>query len=352
MTGVIKSFSGKGKDIKSVKKHIINNSYGGNYSEDIHIIRFYSSYVVIANGRVIKVTKPYMKYCPLAGALYSGINSSHDPSLVKDIIKEAVESKISEFGFFTGKRSLSAGNIAIPFGASEILMYALRKRAVDAAVVVCDGAGTVIVDKPEVVQGIGARMNGIFYTSPIVGVIERLKKAGTHTVLGDGTINQLKGIEKAAYLGYKNIAVTINASMDVPVNILRNMEKNLGISLTSMAVCTTGITSSRIMEIVENTDIVWSCASEKLREIAGRRAIMQLSMKIPVFVLTKKGLNLINSYSHDKNIMERVNPGSQYLIAGSVSKGEEVRIGNFKSYLSEAKLPVRHSQEPLMNTKE
>ncbi|MEA2015825.1 MAG: methanogenesis marker 8 protein [Actinomycetota bacterium] len=352
MTGIIKVLPGKSRDIEAVKKYIINNSYIDSYPKDIHIIRFYSSYVAISNGRVIKVTKPYMKYCPLAGALYRGINSHDDTSSVRGIIKEAIESKISEFGFFTGKRVLWGSNISIPFGASEILMYALRKGAVDAAVVVCDGAGTVIADKPEVVQGIGARMNGIFHTSSIEGVIKKLEKTGAHVVFEDGTINQLEGVEKAADSGYRNIAVTINASMDVPLNILRKMEKNLGISLTSLAICTTGIDRNRIMEIVENTDIVWSCASEELREIAGKRAIMQLSMKIPVFVLTKKGLGLIDSYSPDKNILESVNQGSQYLIAGSVNKGKAVRIGNFKSYLSKAELPVRHGREPLLNTKE
>ncbi len=41
-----------------------------------------------------------------------------------------------------------------------MISFALRKKAIDAAVVVCEGAGTIITNKPEVVQGIGARSRG------------------------------------------------------------------------------------------------------------------------------------------------------------------------------------------------
>jgi hypothetical protein len=68
--------------------------------------------------------------------------------------------------------------IEVPYGASEMLMYALRKGVIEAAVVACDGAGTVVVDRPEVVQGIGAGMNGLFFTTPIREVVERLASEG------------------------------------------------------------------------------------------------------------------------------------------------------------------------------
>jgi len=56
-----------------------------------------------------------------------------------------------------------------------MMMYALKKGGIDAAVTVCDGAGTVISDSPSLIQGIGARMNGLFYTTPIPEVIQRIK---------------------------------------------------------------------------------------------------------------------------------------------------------------------------------
>jgi putative methanogenesis marker protein 8 len=346
---MITNIPGAIRDIKSIRDYIEGHHFKSG-SKDLHIIRFYSSYVAISNGTVIVVTEPCMKYCPLAGVLYKGLNLSSDPSIVKGIIKKAVEAKINEFGFFTGERRLSGSNTAIPFGASEILMYSLRSRVIDAAVVVCEGAGTVIVDKPDVVQGIGARMNGIFYTSPVKGIIEKLKRAGARILSEDGTINQIKGVERAAYLGYKNVAVTVNASMDEPLGILREMEKKLRISLVSMAVCTTGINDNRIMEIVGSADIVWSCASEGIREMAGKKAIVQLSRIIPVFVLTKKGLGLISSCIFDSSLIAGLEPGSQYLIAGNINEGKRIKIGNFSSFLIKARLPVRHNREPVMNT--
>ncbi len=345
---MIKNIPGAIGEIRSIRDYIESRHFK-NGSKDLHIIRFYSSYVAISNGIVSVVTEPRMKYCPLAGILYKGLNSSSGPSIIKGIIKKAVENKINDFGFFTGERRLSGSSIAVPFGASEILMYALRRRVIDAAVVVCDGAGTVIVDKPDIVQGIGARMNGIFCTSPVKGIIEKLERAGVHILSGDGTIDQIKGVEKAAYLGYKNIAVTINASMDEPMDILREMEGRLDISIVSMAVCTTGITDNRVMEIVRNADIVWSCASKGVREMAGKKAIIQLSKIIPVFVLTEKGLGLVDSYSSGSGILAGLNPGSQYLITGNLNKGKSIKIGNFRSYLVEAKLPVRNGREPIMS---
>ncbi len=261
---------------------------------------------------------------------------------------KSVSSKISRFGYFTNRRELFRKDIAVPYGASEILMYALRKKCIDAAVIVCDGAGTVIVNKPELVQGIGARMNGLFYTSPIQGVVRRLEKAGSHVVFQNGGIDQIKGVEKAASLGYKNVAVTINASMDESFSKLKKVEKNCGISLTSLAICTTGINKDRIREIGKYADLVWSCASEEIRTIIGKKAILQLSRKIPVFVLTKKGLDLISSYSSRKGLVKSLDLTKQYVIASDYN-GKKIKMGNFDTRLNEAKLPVRHKKEPVLN---
>jgi len=329
-------------DLNNFKRTCLNNDF-----KDIHIIRFYSSYVLIANGRVVEVTDPCMKYCPLAGFLYKDINLTDNPSLVKKSIKRAIESKISKFGYFTEQRELFSRDIAIPYGASEILMYALKKKFIDAVIVVCDGAGTVIVDKPEIVQGIGARMNGVFYTSPIKGIIKKLKEEGSYVVFQDGAISQIKAIKKAASLGYKNIAVTINASMDEPLDMIRKIESDLKISVTALAICTTGLNIDRIQEVGKYTDIVWSCASRKLRMIIGKKAIAQLSRKIPVFILTKKGLNLVSSYSSNENLIKNLDLSKQYIITGDL-KGKNLKMGIFNTYLNETMLPVRHKKEPVL----
>jgi putative methanogenesis marker protein 8 len=121
-------------------------------------------------------------------------------------------------------------------------MYAMKERIIDSAVVVCDGAGTVVVDKPEIVQGIGARMNGLFYTSPIGNIIKRLKETGADVVFPDAKINQTEGIIKAAELGYKKIAVTVNACMDDNLSEIRKIERDRNISVVLLVICTTGIT--------------------------------------------------------------------------------------------------------------
>jgi len=346
MNAEIKELFKREKDIKYIIEYISKCRDDKNFS-DIHIIRFYSSYVVISNGSVIQVTEPYMIFCPLAGSLYKDLNSSSNPYLIKEAIKKAVESKIARYGHFKKNRQLFSKNISIPYGASEILMYALKKKLIDAAVVVCDGAGTVIVDNPDIVQGIGARMNGIFYTSPIREVMEKLEKEGSYVVFSDARIDQGKGIEKAASLGYKNIAVTVNASMDGSADIPGKLENDLKISITSLAVCTTGLYRDSVNKIGEYADIVWSCASDKVRKIIGEKAVIQLSRKIPVFVLTRKGIDLISGYSSCKTILKNLNLKKQYIICGD-SRGKKLKMGNFNVRLNESKLPVRDSKEPIL----
>lgn len=312
---------------------------------DLHITRMYSSFVAVSEGKVIKMTEPFLEYCPLANLLYHYIEK-FDSRAIKESIKEAVEEKISDFGYFTAERELSRKNIAIPYGASEMLMYALKKKEIDSAVVVCDGAGTVITDKPDIVQGIGARMNGLFYTTPIDKLIKNLERNNCYIVFPEtADINQISGLEKAAELGYKKIAVTINGYMGDDLARIKELEKKYNISVTSLAVCTTCIDEKRIKKIKEHADLVWSCASGSIREIIGKKAILQVSIGIPVFVLTKKGLDFISSYSSNKKVFRDLNIKKQYLLSGN-HKGKRINMGKFDSYLTEAKLPVRSEKEP------
>ena len=314
---------------------------------DLHVLRFYSSYVIISGRKAIEATDPHMEYCPLASYLYDGIKrlKDFDIEVVKKVIKKIVERKISEFGFFTENRKFFSSAITIPYGASEILMYAMRKKIIDAAVIVCDGAGTVIVNRPETIQGIGARMNGLFYTSPIGRTRERLESAGCKILFPDAAIDQVKGVEKAAKLGYKNIAVTINALMDEDFKELEKIEEKYNVSVTSLTICTTGATEEEILEIEKYSDIVWSCASEGVREIIGKKAIVQFSRKIPVFVLTKKGLDLVSGYSARSDIIKNLDMRKQYFIAYN-GRGDKIQVGDFDAWLTESKLPVRDKKEP------
>ena len=158
---------------------------------DIHVLKYFSSFVSVSHGKVINITEPTLTFCPLAKHLYKDFSNmrGNDKEAIKSAIKSAIESKIKDYGFFTDNRKLSYGDVSIPYGASEMLMFALRKGVIDAAVVVCEGAGTVITNKPEVVQGIGARMNSLLLTSPIKGIIKKLKSANCQVIFENALID-------------------------------------------------------------------------------------------------------------------------------------------------------------------
>jgi len=314
---------------------------------DLHIIRLFSAFVAVSGGKVMNMTEPVMTYCPLAHHLYRHLDVSSRPGMdeVKALIARGVEEKIEKFGFFTEKRVITKRSIAIPYGASEILMYALRKKIIDAAVVVCDGAGSVIVRNPDVVQGIGARMNGLFYTTPISKLIQRLEDLECHVPFPDGAIDQVGASEQAARLGYKNIAVTVNSCTEEPIASFADIEKKYNVSVTTFMVCATGVDEPRIEEIARWSDVVWSCASREVRETIGKTAVLQITRKIPVFVLTQKGLSVVSGYCGNELLLRNLDTERQYFIAGDCG-GEKITMGRFKTYLREQKLPVRSPDEP------
>lgn len=189
-------------------------------------------------------------------------------------------------GQFTDKRQITDYNGYVPFGASEIIMEALKEDLLDAAVLVCDGAGTVITDRPEIVQGIGGRMSGLVYTTPRKPVMKRLQEKGA-IVLDSETarIDVVKGAKKALET-YERIAVTVTASKEI--EMLRNLSETVSV----FVVHTTGITREQA-EYTLKADIVWGCASLHTREIAGPRSLLQLGVGIPVFVLKERGIDLV-----------------------------------------------------------
>ena len=63
-----------------------------------------------------------------------------------------------------------------------MIMYALERGGIDATITVCDGAITVIASNPHYLQGIGARMNGLFFTSPIEEVVRGIEGGGGHVL--------------------------------------------------------------------------------------------------------------------------------------------------------------------------
>jgi putative methanogenesis marker protein 8 len=301
----------------------------------------------VSKGRVIYITEPSLSYCPLANRLHEYFKKIKivDKKAIKQAIRKTIESKIEKYGFFTENRDFSHNSILVPYGASEMLMFALRRQAVNAAVVVCDGAGTVIVDSPEVVQGIGARMNSLVSTSPIKETIKKLKNLKCRVISENASIDQVRGVRDAVMAGYKKIAVTISGNSAGSLKEIRAIEAESGVYIIILVVCTTGIDKDKINLIRRYADIVWSCASKNIREEIGPLAILQISKQMPVFVLTGKGIDFISGYAEGPPVIKNLDTRKQYLVSNG-GKGHVLRLGNFGACVREAHLPVLSQNAP------
>lgn len=314
--------------------------------KDLHITRMFSSFVAVSEGKIVQMTDPYMDHCPLFNMLYKPPSATENMELLKECIMGAVEEKIKKFGSFTKLRGLERNDIAVPFGASEMIMFAINRKAIDAALIVCDGAGSVISDDPSLIQGIGARMNGLFYTTPIKDIILNIQKRKGYVVFPENAeINQIEALKKAASFGYKKIALTINGFTDEDLSKLEKIQEEFNISVVSIIVCTTGISEKRTEHLIRYSDLVWSCASGIVRDMVGKKSIMQISNAIPVFVLTQKGLDFVENYSTEAGVFKNLDLKKQYILSGHV-KGKRLVMGNTEIFLAEEKLPVRCEKEP------
>ena len=248
------------------------------------------SRVVVKDGEVIEVGEAELEWCPLIEKL-SGVQK-----ITSEEIKKNVESKIKDYGMFTAKRQLLGQDTFVAFGASEIMMSGLRSGFLDATVTAGDGAGTIISNNPELVQGIGGRMSGLVKTEPIEDVINGIQKLGG-TVLDTKTasIDPVGGVKKAAELGYKRIAVTVADSKTAKK--LRHVGAELGLDLIIIAVHTTGVSMEEAQGLLENSDLVTGCASKYIRELA--KPLVQVAAAIPLFAITRKGKELVIERERD-----------------------------------------------------
>ena len=246
--------------------------------------------VVVKDGKVVEVGEPEVEWCPLFAKL-RGVQN-----ITPEEVKKNMEVRISDLGMFTARRRLSDFDTYVAFGASEIMMSGLRNGFLETTVTACDGAGTVIASNPDLVQGIGGRMSGLIETEPIEEIIEGIQKLGG-TVLNPSTaaIDPVDGVRKAAELGYKKIAVT-TADSKTAKN-LRELESDLGLDLIIIAVHVTGVSEEQAQGLLENSDIVISCASKYIRELA--KPLVQVAAAIPLFALTQKGKELVIERAKD-----------------------------------------------------
>ena len=116
--------------------------------------------VKVKDERVVETGEPLIKWCPLFDKVRG----------IKEITPEAaaanMEFRMRKHGMFTSKRKLEMG-VFVGFGASEVMMTATRRGLIEAAVTVCDGAGTVITSNPSLIQGMGGWISGLVKTDPI-----------------------------------------------------------------------------------------------------------------------------------------------------------------------------------------
>ncbi len=248
-------------------------------------------------------------------------------------------------------------------------MYALKRGNIDVAVTVCDGAGTVITSNPSVVQGIGAYMNGLFYTTPIKNVIRKIEENGGFVLTPDkAEIDQLKGVKNAFAMGFRNIAVTVRGDEKEIIKDIRNFEEELKSADNSLnikykgdgkpvpfrivilTVCNTGIDKESAEIIRDYADLSWACASKFVREVVGPPSIMQVGVKIPVFILTVSGLDFISSYSSDEILKEELKDieKKHYITSNKYRKDSiKINMGKFSVFLYETgSLPVCAEDEP------
>ncbi len=332
---------------EKVKKFLdkIKKEYGS-LPKDLHVTRKACALVAISDGKVLMMEEPQVHHCPLFTSLFSYENMD------KTAIEKKFDKQVKDWGMFTCKRHVCDEKIIVPFGASEMIMYALRRKNIDAAVVVCEGAGTVITAvEPGVVQGIGAYMNGLFYTTPIPDIITNLQNHNSIVLSPeDARMDQTDGVIRAAQSGYKRIAVTVRGDEEDAFYKIREIEKSKNIEVIILAVCNTGINEKQAEIIRDHSDLAWACASKHIRDIAGPSAVLQISMKIPVFVLSDKGLNFISSYSTDEFLMRKLNSlkNKHYVTSNKCAEGSiKMNMGKFSVFLYETeKLPIGTDDEP------
>jgi len=254
------------------------------HDRDEHIIEAIGRCrIVIRNGKVVEVGESRIKDCPLAKRFAYPI-----PDISADSVKANIEHRIRAFGMCTPDRDVLDNREFVGFGASELLSFGLHAGLIDAAVLACDGAGTVVVTRPAMAQGVGGRMSGLFSTCPYPQVIDRIENGEGHVLDREhAMIDQLAGVALASEKGFRKIAVTV-ARPETAETIRRIHPDTL-----IFGVHVTGLTKDDAERLVSASDLVTSCASKTIREAAGPKALVQAGITIPIFAMTKKGKELI-----------------------------------------------------------
>jgi putative methanogenesis marker protein 8 len=250
----------------------------------MHIMELLGRCPVRVEGeKVQEAGEPVIEWCPLFDKI-RGIKK-----VTSEAAAENMDFRIKNHGMFSALRRLEMGTF-VGFGASESMMTGLKAGIIDAAVTVCDGAGSVITANPDLVQGMGGYISGLVHTDPIPEVLEGIRARGGHVLSpGDGRIDQVKAAAYAVAAGYKRFAVTVADAASGEK--LREMEKDAGFMIMIIGVHLTGISPDDATRLLAVADIVTACASKHIREQA--KPLVQVGTAVPLFGLTHWGKELL-----------------------------------------------------------
>jgi putative methanogenesis marker protein 8 len=239
--------------------------------------------VKVKDEKVVETGEPLIEWCPLFEKVRG----------IKKITPEEaagnMEFRIEQHGMFSARRKLEMGTF-VGFGASESMMTGVSHGIIDAAVTVCDGAGTVITDNPQLIQGMGGWISGLTQTEPIEDVLEGIASRQGHVLSpDDALIDQLEGARWAIEHGFCRFAVTVADAGTAEK--LRSLEAESGVRIMIIGAHLTGIGDDEARRLLSIADIVTSCASRAIREQV--RPLVQVGTAVPLFALTKWGKELL-----------------------------------------------------------
>ena len=232
--------------------------------------------VIIEDGKVTYVGEPRVTYCPLF-AKQRGIRE-----ITSDVVRENMEFRIRDFGMCSSTREMRMRDF-LSYGVSELIAMCITRKMLDCAVLVTDGAGTVIVTDPELVQGIGGRISGIVETSPVQAIIDTVGRGNVLDPV-NATIDQFAGAQMALQSGHRKVAVTVANAQEA-----KKIRDAFGDRVALFAVHTTGFGERDAAVLFDVCDIITGCASRWVRSEAKRRAVVQAGSKVPVFAVSDFG---------------------------------------------------------------
>lgn len=230
-----------------------------------HLIQCCGAKVAIQDGNVEVLSEPRIHNCPLHESLYGF------KVMDKEAVRKTVEFKMQNYGFCCQHRVFDDA-VVVSYGASEIIKICIEAELLDCAVIVCEGAGTVITSNPSLVQGIGAHLTGIIRTSPVRQIVQQIQAQGG-SILDSQTakIDQAKGFQQATEMGFKKIAVTVAGFQAKQIAKVRLLERKLSAEATVFSICNT-CTAEEDLKHIAKADIVTASASRIMRRRIGPEA--------------------------------------------------------------------------------